>query len=82
MQSYDTVNWTSLSVTDNSGAVKTFTVDYNLKRPVTRDMTVKWTAGDHAGNGAEPCVIRLHVKGRCSNVMWYVTKKFYFPLPC
>ena len=66
---FEVVTVPSPNVEDNSGAVKTFTVEYNLNRPVTRGMTLTWTAADHAGNMAEHCVIRVHVKGWCSNII-------------
>ena len=58
-----TINVTPPNVTDNSGAIASLNVSYNLNRPVTGDVNVTWTATDHAGNEADPCVVEVHVKG-------------------
>ena len=58
-----TINVTPPSVTDNSGAIASLTVNYNLNSPVTEDVSITWKAKDHAGNEADPCVVEVHVKG-------------------
>ena len=65
VSSYETVSGTYFNVTDNSGTLKSLDVNYNLRRPVKNDMTLTWNAADHAGNKATPCVIKVHVKGKC-----------------
>ena len=53
---------TTPNVTDNSGAISTLNVSYN--RPITEDIRITWTAADHAGNMADPCVVEIRVMGR------------------
>ena len=62
--SYEAISGKYFNVTDNSGALKSLAVAYNLRRPVTNDMTLTWNAEDHAGNKASPCAIKVHVKGK------------------
>jgi len=57
------VNVPSPTVTDNSGAVASFNVSYNLDHPVTKDINITWTATDHAGNEAVPCTLKVLVIG-------------------
>ena len=52
------------SVTDNSGAIASLNVSYNLNRPVTEDVNITWTATDHAGNQADSCIVEVHVIGK------------------
>ncbi|KAI0223265.1 hypothetical protein LSAT2_025516 [Lamellibrachia satsuma] len=56
-----TINVTPPSVTDNSGAIASLNVSYNLNRPVTEDVNITWTATDHVGNQADSCVVEVHV---------------------
>ena len=64
-----TISVTPPSVTDNSGAIASVTVSYNLDRPVTEDVSITWTAADHSGNEAHPCVMEVHVIGMCLNII-------------
>ena len=50
-------------VTDNSGAIANLSVNYHLLRPVKEDVNITWTATDHAGNEADPCIAQIHVTG-------------------
>ena len=51
------------TVTDNSGAVASFNVSYNLRDPVTQNMTITWSAADHAGNEADVCQVEVQLIG-------------------
>ena len=66
---YETVETLSPpNVTDNSGAVASFNVSYNLNRPIAVPMNIIWKAADHADKTAEPCEVEVLIKGICLNV--------------
>jgi len=60
----ETIKVTPPTVTDNSGAIASLTISYNMNRPVYANVNITWTATDHQGNETDPtCVVEVQLYG-------------------